>query len=135
MPATKLFTMPLVGTLALVAAGLVLCVILFFLLKIEIHALSRRWQADHKTLEGSVRQLEQAVEELRIGLREAEERTGVLAPPTPPRSGLNLTTRAQALRMFRRGEQPERIAAALQVPENEIQLLIKVHRLTTAPDS
>ncbi len=127
--------MPLVGTLALVAAGLVLCVLLFFLLKIEVHALSRRWQAKHKALEESISRLEQAVEELRIGLKEADERTGVLTPPTPPRSGLNLTTRAQALRMFRRGEQPERIAAALQVPENEVRLLIKVHRLTAASES
>lgn len=127
--------MPLVGTLALVAAGLILCVILFLLLKIELQALTRRWEVRQRALEASVRKLEEAAEELRLGLKEADERTGVLAPPAPPRSGLNLTTRAQALRMVRRGEPPERIAAALQVPENEIRLLVKVHKLAASAES
>jgi hypothetical protein len=40
---------------------------------------------------------------------------------------LNLTKRAQALRMHRRGESVPTIAAALQSPHNEIDLLLKVH--------
>lgn len=124
--------MALLGTLALVTAGLILCVVLFVLVKAEMHALTRRTEQKQKALEASLRQIEQAIEELRIGLREADERTGVLVPPTPPRAGLNLTTRAQALRMYRRGEPPERIAAALHVPENEVRLLIKVHQLGAA---
>lgn len=121
---------PLLGTLILVAAGLLLCVVLFLLLKIEVHALGRRSEARRQALETRLTQLEQAVAELRADLRETEERTGVLAPPVAPRSGMNLTTRAQALRMYRRGEPPERIAAALQIPENEVRLLIKVHQLS-----
>jgi len=124
--------MALLGTLALVAAGLILCLVLFVLVKAELNGLARRTERKHKALEAGLRQIEQAIGELRAGLREADERTGVLVPPAPPRSGLNLTTRAQALRMFRRGEPPERIAAALHVPENEVRLLIKVHQLSTA---
>lgn len=127
--------MALVWTLILVAAGLMVCLLLFLFLKAEIHGLGRRSEKKHKALEASIRQIEQAIHDLRIGLREADERTGVLAPPSPPRSGLNLTTRAQALRMFRRGEQPERIAAALHVPEHEVRLLIKVHKLTASAGS
>ena len=41
--------------------------------------------------------------------------------------GLNLTKRAQALRMHHRGESLPTIAAALQSPRNEIELLLKVH--------
>ena len=55
------------------------------------------------------------------------------APPTEaklPGPDLNLTTRAQALRMQHRGESVPTIAAALRVPRNEIELLLKVqHRL------
>lgn len=108
-----------------VAAGLALCVYLFLSLKLEFSALEKR----RKALDLSIQRIQLAIEELRVGLREAEERAGVLVPPTPPRSGLNLNTRTQALRMLRRGDRPEQIAAALRVPENEIRLLLKVHQL------
>jgi hypothetical protein len=49
--------------------------------------------------------------------------------PALPRPGLNLSTRSQALRMHRRGNPPERIAAALQVPLQEVDLLLKVQRI------
>jgi len=119
-----------VWTLLLVGAGLMLCLTLFVLLKVELCGLARGTEKSRKLTEAALAEIRQAIEELRVGLREAEQRTGVLVPPTPPRTGLNLTTRAQALRMFRRGEQPERIAAALHVPENEVRLLIKVHQLS-----
>jgi hypothetical protein len=46
-----------------------------------------------------------------------------------PRPGLNLSKRSQVLRMHRKGDPPERIAAALEVPLQEVDLLIKVHRI------
>jgi hypothetical protein len=45
------------------------------------------------------------------------------------RPGLNLSKRSQALRMHRRGDSPEHIAAALEVPMQEVDLLVKVHRI------
>jgi|GEM_PF-1112465 len=47
-----------------------------------------------------------------------------------PHPGMNLTRRAAALRMSRRGEQPEQIAAALKIPRREVELLLKLHRIT-----
>jgi hypothetical protein len=41
------------------------------------------------------------------------------------RSGLNL-------RMFRKGEPKERIAMALEVPLQEVDLLLKVHGIVTS---
>ncbi|HUP04076.1 MAG TPA: hypothetical protein VMU19_08805 [Bryobacteraceae bacterium] len=43
---------------------------------------------------------------------------------------LNLTRRAQALRMERRGEAPATIAATLRVPRNEVDLLLKIQKLS-----
>lgn len=120
-----------VWVLGLAGAALLLCLILFLFLKAEIYSLARRAEKKNKAFEATLADIRQAIEDLGLRLREAEERTGVLVPPVPPRSGLNLTTRAQALRMFRRGERPERIAAALHVPENEVQLLLKIHKLTS----
>jgi type II secretory pathway component PulM len=124
--------MPVVATLGLVAAGILLCLVLFLFAKVEIWRLSRRTESGHQRMQACLDELRQTLEEMRVALRDLEERTGVLVPPTPPRSGLNLTTRAQALRMLRRGEPTERIAAALHVPESEVRLLIKVHQLTSA---
>jgi len=49
--------------------------------------------------------------------------------PAMPRAGLNLVKRSQVLRMHRSGDAPDRIAAALEVPLQEVNLLIKVHRI------
>jgi hypothetical protein len=51
------------------------------------------------------------------------------ASPDAGRAALNLNKRAQVLRMHRRGDPPERIASLLEVPRQEVDLLIKVHRI------
>jgi len=43
--------------------------------------------------------------------------------------GLNLTKRSQAIRMHRRGDSPEHIAKSLEIPLQEVDLLLKVHRI------
>jgi hypothetical protein len=53
----------------------------------------------------------------------------VEAVPDAGRAALNLNKRAQVLRMHRRGDPPERIASLLEVPRQEVDLLIKVHRI------
>jgi len=54
-------------------------------------------------------------------------------PPVPvvasSKPSLNLSKRSQALRMHRHGDSPEQIAAALEVPPQEVELLVKVHRI------
>jgi hypothetical protein len=62
-------------------------------------------------------------------IQDAEERAGLLVPPTPPKSGLNISRRTQVIRMLRRGDRPENIAASLHLPKGEVELLLKVHRL------
>jgi hypothetical protein len=51
------------------------------------------------------------------------------APPALPKPGFNLSKRSQALRMNRRGESSDQIAAALDLPRQEVDLLLKVHRI------
>ena len=125
------FTGPLglAGYYLLLAAGLGLCLYLFVKLKREIWRLEVRWRRQQSTLEDTIQQMRAYIEDLKTRLQEAEERAGLLVAPTPPRSGLNLSKRTQALRMFHRGESPEQIAAALSIPENEVQLLLKVNRI------
>ncbi len=75
-------------------------------------------EAARKDIEACSRQLL----EMRMG-------PPAMAVPGFPRPGLNLTNRSQALRMSRRGETPEQVAAALGVPLQEVDLLLKVHRI------
>jgi len=62
-------------------------------------------------------------------LAEESRRQPAEATPGTGRAALNLNKRAQALRMHRRGDPAERIASLLEVPRQEVDLLIKVHRI------
>ena len=44
-------------------------------------------------------------------------------------TSMNLTKRVQILRLHRRGENPSHIAASLGVPQAEVELVVKLHRL------
>lgn len=98
----------------ILAASLAANLFLFFSLKREIQALRVRHG------------------ELCVRLQAAEEKEeGLLAAsiPAQPRTGFNLNTRVQAMRMWRQGEPPERIATLLGVPCKEVELLIRVRRM------
>lgn len=112
-----------------VGLGLGFCLYLFLSLKCEIRALEKRGQAAETTLAEEIAALRTALDLVRAELRELQEQTGMLVPPAPAKSGLNLSKRGQVLQMFRRGQAPEQIAASLGLPLTEIELLIKVHQI------
>ena len=76
----------------------------------------------------AVREIERRIEALAARIEEAR---AVPVPQAPPmgRGGLNLSRRSQALRLHRRGEPPARIAAELAIPQQEVELLLKVHEI------
>lgn len=88
----------------------------------------RRHADEIKGLKQTCLRLEDLMLDVERRLQEAEERSAQLVPPPTSRSGLNLTKRTQAARMFRRGDQPEQIAATLCLPRNEVDLLLKVQK-------
>jgi hypothetical protein len=110
---------------SLLTVSLTLCLYLFVSLKREIQE-GRRKQA---MLEAALDRMHAGMGEVTTKLAETEERASLLVSPTPPRTGLNLGTRSQALRMWRRGDTPQQIAAVLGVPEREVELLLKVQRI------
>ena len=117
------------GPYALQAAGSIACLLIFLSLKQEIWRLKLRLdrhQADEVT---AARDLKLRLEAITLRLRDSEERAGVLVAPEPPRSGLNLTKRSQVIRMSRRGERAENIAASLSLPRGEVDLLLKINAL------
>ena len=112
----------------LIGMNSVLCLFVFLCLEHEIRGLHLRSKQREAAQASAARELKTRVAELSARLLETEERTGVLVPPAAPPSGLNLNKRSQAIRMSRRGEQPEKIAASLNLPRREVELLVKVSR-------
>jgi DNA-binding NarL/FixJ family response regulator len=83
--------------------------------------------------EGRRAEYESALDALRLELNACAGQLRDLqqqpACPAPPGGGLNLSKRSQALRLHRRGESAQQIAAALHIPQQEVDLLLKVHRV------
>jgi len=97
---------------------------LWIAVKRELRTVRSRLANSRESIDMGLQNLSSALEEVR-NLQKADP------PPAMPKDGfsLNLTKRAQALRMYRRGETVASIAAALQTPSTEIELLLKVDRL------
>ena len=116
--------------LVLIATGLLASIYLFVSLKFEFQRGGRRVRQELTRAEAENGELKQRIEEISIRLQEAEDRAGVLVPPAPPKSGLNLGRRTQVIRMWRRGDRADNIAASLNLPRKEVELLLKVHQLS-----
>jgi hypothetical protein len=114
---------------ALVAAGSIFGLFFLFSFEKEVQRLKTRIARRQAGDTTSARDLNAQVQQLNERLREAEERAGVLVAPPSPKASLNLNKRTQVLRMSRRGERSENIAASLSLPRNEVELLLKIHGL------
>jgi len=113
-------------------AGLGVVLFLFLETRRQQEDFQVRWNKRQQMMQAEVGKLRSLTTDLAARLEDAERRSATLAAPAQPPSGLNLNRRSQAIRMFRRGERPEQIAAALAIPLAEVQLLLKVHRILTA---
>jgi len=113
----------------LLAAGCIFA--LFFLLSFdkEIRQLKSRLARRQAGDNASTCDLRAQVQQLNERLRDAEERAGIAVAPQSPKASLNLNKRTQVLRMSRRGERAENIAAMLSLPRREVELLLKIHGL------
>lgn len=120
-----LLILPYVG----IAGGSLACAYLFLSLKKELYRVRR--YVDEKDAVGieALASFEQKLDELKRELRDIEELGGGFAPP-PAGSGINLTKRTQVLRMVRNGTDEADIASTLHLPRGEVDLLVKVHKLS-----
>jgi hypothetical protein len=70
-----------------------------------------------------------SVEALAAQLHDLQNHPSIAPSPGLPKPGFNLSKRSHALRLHRRGEGAEQIAAELELPRQEVDLLLKVHRI------
>jgi hypothetical protein len=116
------------------ACGLIATLALFISVKreIRIHASSSRTR-----MEALAQKLDQARRELEpdplpaameSGLADSQMNAGRVYASPFNRSGMNAGKRVQAMRMVRRNQDIEHIAAALGTTRREVELLIRVQR-------
>lgn len=117
-----LHPLALFGVLALTS----MCLLYAFLLHLNMQTMARRGREQRDYFESRLAQVLEAAERVRTEREETARPTPVAAAGQP----LNLNKRGQVLRMRRRGEKPESIAAALSIPRNEVDLLLKVHQMS-----
>jgi hypothetical protein len=99
------------------------CLLYAFVLHVKARSLAHLIMKQREYFESRMERWAEEMQSLRADLS-AE----AMRPPTGQQA-LNLNKRGQVLRMRRRGENPETIAAALGLPRNEVDLMLKVHRL------
>jgi len=86
-------------------------------------------QPPRDQLEAEVQSLRQTVEALSAQIQDVRQQPRQISVPALPKPGLNLSKRSQALRMHRRGDPPDEISGALDIPMQEVDLLLKVHKI------
>jgi hypothetical protein len=104
----------------LLALGLMAALTLFVTLKYELRVQARK---DRARMDAMAKRL-----------LDAERPEPEPAAPVPEfvilRSGMNMTKRVQAVRLLRRGEDVSHVAAALGVTRREVELLMRVQKLS-----
>ena len=104
----------------------ILVMALFVKSRRDVKRLRERAEESARSAAVEVMNISQQVQDIRSIVRKIEETPGT---PAPALHGINLNKRAQALRMYRRGETIPSIAAALRTPTHEVQLLLKLYHL------
>ena len=125
--------MPLLPYL-LTTAGLLSSLALFFTLKLDVRRHAQRYKARIEEMMARIDTAEHDAEHApRFISQESAPEPAMILVPAQPRAGLNLNKRVHAMRMLRRGEDVNHIAAALGVPRREVELMIRVSSLGKAP--
>ena len=93
------------------------------------HAVERRRKGSLHHCEDKTQTLQAALNGLSAGIEQIRQGPPPGPVPGTRRPPLSLPKRTQALRMHRRGDPPEKIAATLDIPIGEVDLLLKVHRI------
>lgn len=99
-----------------------------FCFRAWLRAAAQKAAVREEASEAAMADLRRTIESLEARMEEVRLQAAPVSQ-IAPRAGLNLGRRSQALRMHRRGDSADQIAAALEIPRQEVDLLLKVHRI------
>ena len=123
------FTIALSALTVLVLAAVSLAVAAFYQSRLSARA-AREPQPGFAAVESASRALRADLDGLAAqvhALQEVPSQSPVA--PAAPRNGMNLAKRSQALRLHRHGNSTSQIASLLDIPVQEVELLVKVHQI------
>ncbi len=112
--------------------GIGIALFLFIEMKKMQQDFQTRWNKRQQMLQSELGKTRSLLQELVQRVDEAERRVEIAGAPQQNLKSINLNRRTQAMRMFRRGESAEQVAANLGVPPCQTELLLKVHRILSA---
>ena len=124
----SLMEIQLAAMCAVALAGVLMSAFTLFRSSKAIHAFEELSREQGRQFAAEIEPLKSAIETMAGEIRELQQQPSFSGAALPKQT-LNLTKRSQALRMNRRGDGPEQIAAALEMPLQEVDLLLKVHRI------
>jgi hypothetical protein len=120
-----------------VALNLIFVLGVLFSISQRVHQLRGRTGKHEAALQSETARLSAEIAELKtkVQVLELEEPTSSLlpAPAAALTSGVNSTLRSKVLKMHRLGQSAERIAGSLRLPQGEVDLLVKVHKIVMRP--
>ena len=117
---------PLLFLYVLLALAAASTLLLFFALKREI------WREKTRvSLEQSKLREDLATSQLRIA--EVQKEVETISQCPSETGAMNYTRRTRVLRLHRRGDRVDQIAATLHLPQNEVALLVKLDQMTGRP--
>jgi len=122
-------TIALLGIAIFSLSGIVLAAFAVWQARAMAGQLETMVAVARENVEVRVQSLAERMDNLGSQVDALERQPAVTLTPGVPKPGMNVVKRAQALRLYRRGERPEKIAAALELPRQEVDLLLKVHRI------
>ena len=119
----------------LIAVVIGLSLALFVLVKADVRRYGSEWERERESLLEHQRELKTQIVALENAMREQEQRAESISAVTVSsavRPGMNLQRRAQILRLAKRGDNPQQIATTVGMPQNEVELLLKLHQQQSA---
>ena len=122
------FTLLFAVLYGLVLAGLAAGLLAVYCARRLVRDAENRGKAQQERCDDAIERLRKDLAECVSQIQDVQ-REPVSGTLSAPRPGLNLSKRSQALRLHRRGDPPEQIATALSIPLQEVDLLLKVHRI------
>lgn len=112
------------------AAALAACLYLFITVQSRLTAVYKKCQREQMGVTNVIGELRAELRCVKTGIDELERRAQAAEAAALPQPGsaININKRAQVIRLAKRGERPDQIAATLRLPQNEVNLVLKVHR-------
>ena len=126
--------LPLGVLIGVVLVGAALSLFALWRVRALVREIGRRTGDTPAPSPDTEREFRESLESLAARLAELERQPAAATSgiPVQPRPSLNLSKRSQALRMHRQGQPAGDIARALEIPRQEVELLLKVHRIVLA---